>query len=524
MSIYHCSIKIGSRGKGQSAVAAAAYRSGQKLTDEELGAVSDYTRKSGVVYSEVSLCDNAPAEYINREILWNSVQTIEKASNSRLWREFEVALPQELSREEQIDTVRDYVKTLTEQGMCCDWSIHDKHDGNPHAHIMATVRSIKENGEWAAKCRKVYDLDENGERIRLPSGNWKCHKENTVDWNDQKYAEVWRHSWETITNRYLESAGRPERVDLRSFERQGIQQIPTVHLGPAAHQMEKRGVETVLGNLNRDIRAANSLMQSIRSAIRGLQHWIADLNEKKQLLLDALEKAKEPTLSDLLVDYFNLRNEQRSDWSGKAKLKCTVRDFEEVKRAVDYLKVHSLNSIEDLDTAISNLNQTAAPLRRQLKQNENRMRTIAQIRDAAAVHAKLKPIHDTFMKKNFKLTKDAYAAQHKEELDTFNKAVRTLMKLNGSTTVDFSALDAEFSALQSGSAELRTKLETLQPDVSALKNIRKYIDMVLNKQQLSTPGGKPPEKESVLKQLEQLQQKKSNYKTISTTPNREESL
>lgn len=280
-----------------------------------------------------------------------------------------------------------------------------------------------------------------------------------------------------------------------------IQQIPTVHLGPAAHQMEKRGVETFLGNLNRDIRAANSLMQSIRSAIRGLQRWIADLTEKKQILLDALEKAKEPTLSDLLVDYFNLRNEQRNDWSGKAKLKCTVRDFEEVKQAVDYLKAHSLNTIEDLDTAISNLNQTAAPLRRQLKQNENRMRAIAQIKDAAAVHAKQKPIHDTFIKKNFKLTKDAYAAQHKEELDTFNKAVRTLMKLNGSTAVNFSALDAEFSALQSGSAELRTKLEALQPDVSALKNIRKYIDMVLNKQQLSAPGGKTPEKESVLKRL-----------------------
>ena len=280
-----------------------------------------------------------------------------------------------------------------------------------------------------------------------------------------------------------------------------IQQIPTVHLGPAAHQMEKRGVETFLGNLNRDIRAANSLMQSIRSAIRGLQRWIADLNEKKQLLLDALEKAKEPTLSDLLVDYFNLRNEQRSDWSGKAKLKCTVRDFEEIRQAVDYLKAHSLNTIEDLDTAISNLNQTAAPLRRQLKQNENRVRAIAQIKDAAAVHAKLKPVHDTFIKKNFKLTKDAYAAQHKEELDTFNKAVRTLMKLNGSTTVNFSALDAEFSALQSGSAELRSQLETLQPDLTALKNVHKYIDLVLNKQQLSAPGGKTPEKESVLKKL-----------------------
>ena len=302
------------------------------------------------------------------------------------------------------------------------------------------------------------------------------------------------------------------------------QDIPTVHLGPAAHQMEKRGVETFLGNLNRDIRAANSLMQSIRSAIRGLQRWIADLNEKKQLLLDALEKAKEPTLSDLLVDYFNLRAEQRSDWSGKAKLKCTVRDFEEVKRAVDYLKAHSLNTVEDLNQAIDSLNQTAAPLRKQLKQNENRMRAIAQIKDAAAVHAKLKPIHDIFIKKNFKLTKDAYAAQHKEELDIFNKAVRTLMKLNGSIAVDFSALDAEFSALQSSSAEFRTQLETLQPDISDLKSVRKYIDMVLNKQQLFAPGGKTPEKESVLKKLEQFQQKKSHHKTTSTPPNREESL
>ena len=414
--------------------------------------------------------------------------------------------------------IRNMIKEFCQEqfvskGMIADFAIHDKGDGNSHAHILLTLRAMDEHGKWLPKARKVYDLDENGERIRLASGNWKCHKENTVDWNDQKYAEVWRHSWETITNRYLEAAGRPERVDLRSFERQVIQQIPTVHLGPAAHQMEKRGVETVLGNLNRDIRAANSLMQSIRSAIRGLQRWIADLTEKKQLLLDALEKAKEPTLSDLLVDYFNLRNEQRSDWSGKAKLKCTVRDFEEIRQAVDYLKTHSLNTIEDLDTAISNLNQTAAPLRRQLKQNENRMRTIAQIKDAAAAHAKLKPIHDPFIKKNFKLTKDAYAAQHKEELDTFNKAVLILMKLNGSTAVDFSALDAEFSALQSGSAELRTQLETLQPDVSALKNIRKCIDMVLNKQQFSVPGGKTSEKESVLKKLEEAKAAQSVMKT-----------
>ena len=306
---------------------------------------------------------------------------MENQWNSQLARRIVLAFPVEVPKEQYLSMIKEFCQEqFVSKGMIADFAIHDKGDGNPHAHILLTLRAIDEHGKWLPKARKVYDLDENGERIRLASGNWKCHKENTVDWNDQKYAEVWRHGWETITNRYLEAAGRPERVDLRSFERQGIQQIPTVHLGPAAHQMEKRGVETFLGNLNRDIRAANSLMQSIRSAIRGLQRWIADLNEKKQILLDALEQAKEPMLSDLLVDYFNLRNEQRSDWSGKAKLKCTVRDFEEVKRAVDYLKAHSLNTIEDLDTAISNLNQTAAPLRRQLKQNENRMRAIARSR------------------------------------------------------------------------------------------------------------------------------------------------
>ena len=509
----HFKITIVKRSQGQSAVAGAAYQSGERLFSEYDQKTKFYNKKKELVHAEIMLPSHAPPGYADRATLWNAVEAIENQWNSQLARRIVLAFPVEVPKEQYLSMIKEFCQEqFVSKGMIADFAIHDKGDGNPHAHILLTLRAMDEHGRWLPKARKVYDLDENGERIQLPSGNWKCHKENTVDWNDQKYAEVWRHSWETITNRYLEAAGRPERVDLRSFERQGIQQIPTVHLGPAAHQMEKRGVETFLGNLNRDIRAANSLMQSIRSAIRGLQRWIADLNEKKQLLLDALEKAKEPTLSDLLVDYFNLRNEQRSDWSGKAKLKCTVRDFEEVKQAVDYLKAHSLNTAEDLNHAIDSLNQTAAPLRRQLKQNENRMRAIAQIKDAAAIHAKLKPIHDTFIKKNFKLTKDAYAAQHKEELDTFNKAVRTLMKLIGSTAVNFSALDAEFSALQSGSAELRTQLETLQPDVSALKDIRKYIDMVLNKQQLSAPGGKTAEKESVLKKLNDskaaLEQKK----------------
>ena len=263
----HFKITIVKRSQGQSAVAGAAYQSGERLFSEYDQKTKFYNKKKELVHAEIMLPSYAPPGYADRATLWNAVEAVENQWNSQLARRIVLAFPVEVPKEQYLSMIKEFCQEqFVSKGMIADFAIHDKGDGNPHAHILLTLRAIDEHGKWLPKARKVYDLDENGERIRLASGNWKCHKENTVDWNDQKYAEVWRHSWETITNRYLEAAGRPERVDLRSFERQGIQQIPTVHLGPAAYQMEKRGVETFLGNQNRDIRTANSLMQSIRSA------------------------------------------------------------------------------------------------------------------------------------------------------------------------------------------------------------------------------------------------------------------
>ncbi len=138
-----------------------------------------------------------------------------------------------------------------------------------------------------------------------------------MDWNDQKYAEIWWQGWADTANRYLEANHRPERLDLRSYARQGIDKIPTVHLGPAACQMEKKGIQTNVGNLNRDIKAANSLMQSIRQMVRHLKGWIADLKEKKAALMEALEQTKEPTIPELLSQYLELRSGQRADWTSR---------------------------------------------------------------------------------------------------------------------------------------------------------------------------------------------------------------
>ena len=282
MAIYHCSIKIISRSDGRSAVASAAYRAGEKLENQETGILYDFTRKSGVIYNEIILPENAPPEYKNRQNLWNAVQKIEKQSNAQLAREIEVALPIELKREQQIKIVHDYVqKNFVEIGMCADWAIHDKGDGNPHAHIMLTTRGIRKNGEWAAKEKKAYKLDEFGQRIpvidpktgqqkvryRKDKGEEKLWERETVqanDWNNRSKAEEWREAWAQEVNQYL---SEQEQVDHRSYARQGKEQIPTIHEGYVARKIERAGGVSELCEQNRKIRKQNDLFETARKKI-----------------------------------------------------------------------------------------------------------------------------------------------------------------------------------------------------------------------------------------------------------------
>jgi ATP-dependent exoDNAse (exonuclease V) alpha subunit len=297
MAIYHYSIKIIKRSQGRSAVAAAAYRSGQTLTNEWDGITHDFTKKGGVVYSEIFLSAHAPLEFSDRSTLWNSVEKIEKSRNAQLAREIEIALPVELDRWRQIQLVRAYVRdTFVASGMCVDFSIHDKGDGNSHVHIMLTLRPLNESSRWGAKCRKKYDLDARGQRIPLLGGGFKSHRINTTDWNDPSKAEVWRAAWADACNRALEQIGRPERIDHRSYARQGIQKIPTVHMGVAATQMECRGFSTEKGAVNREIAAQNRLLKEIKARITRLYNWskqqAAAQPEKKPSIWEQLQQAQ----------------------------------------------------------------------------------------------------------------------------------------------------------------------------------------------------------------------------------------
>ena len=263
MAIYHFSAQIISRSNGSSSVGSSAYRSGEKIENERTGEVHDYTKKTGIEYTEILTPENAPEWASDRAKLWNQVEKIEKNKNSQLAREINIALPKELSIEKQIDLTREFVRgEFVDQGMVADISIHDTQKGNPHAHIMLTMRPF-ENGEWGAKSKKEYILDKKGEKIKLKSGEYKSRKIDTVDWNKKENLEKWREQWANYANRTLERNGIKERIDHRTLAEQGIERVPQIHVGTHASAMEKKGVQSERGQLNNEIKELNKQLHSI---------------------------------------------------------------------------------------------------------------------------------------------------------------------------------------------------------------------------------------------------------------------
>lgn len=309
MAIYHCCVKIISRGKGRSAVGAAAYRSGTILKNEYDGITHDYTKKRGVVYSEIMLCQNAPSEFRDRSVLWNAVEESEKNRKAQLAREYEVALPAELTRKEQIQLVHDYVQSnFVNNGMCADFSIHDKRNGNPHAHIMLTMRPIEQNGTWDDKQRKEYVFNKDGSKqYDKKKHTYKCRTVKTTCWDDRKFLEKCREDWAKKVNRELERKGLPDRVDDRSYEAQGKPEIPSRHLGVSAKQMECRGVQSERGNENRNVEKANIELKNIekdigkisveRNEIQQDIQW-SKIHEDNARLTETLNAVAVPDITD----------------------------------------------------------------------------------------------------------------------------------------------------------------------------------------------------------------------------------
>ena len=321
MAIYHLEAKVVGRGAGRSAVAASAYLSCSRLYNDYDGIQHDYTKKQGLVWQEVFLPEYAPQEWQDREKLWNAVEEVETAKDSRLAREFIVALPIELSREQQIKLLQAFIREqFVSDGMCADAAIHDTDGHNPHAHILLTVRPLDKQGHWQYKTEKEYLCMRNGEECGFTAAEFKSAqnegwekqypykvgkkkvymtpsaaeaqelvradkhpkstrygRQNPISerWNSEEQLVEWRKAWADVTNLYLECAGRAERIDHRSNAARGLDEQPTIHEGVTARALERKGIIADRCEINRQIRADNALLRELKAEIKKLTALVA---------------------------------------------------------------------------------------------------------------------------------------------------------------------------------------------------------------------------------------------------------
>ena len=402
MAIYHMQAKVVSRGSGRSAVAASAYMSCSRMYNDYDGIQHDYTRKQGLIYQEVMLPPMAPLEWNDREQLWNAVEENEKTKDSRLAREFVVALPVELDKDSNISLLQNFIqKNFVDMGMCADFAIHDTDGHNPHAHILLTVRPLNENGTWQYKTEKEYLCIKDGEekgftasefkdaqkegwekQYRYKAGKKKVYltpsaaqekgyeridkhpkstrygRQNPISeqWNSEEQLCLWRANWADAVNKMLALNQINAAIDHRSFAAQGITEQPTIHEGYIAQNMEKKGMIADRCEINRRVRADNRILRELKTQIKKL---VQAVEKSIPVIAETLEAIRNHMI---FTQYHLLHNEMQKevihDWMQhfrpilnkydtiKKKLKAKVTEKKELN--VQKSKTSILNPFQHI--------------------------------------------------------------------------------------------------------------------------------------------------------------------------------
>ena len=482
------SFKIISRGKGQSCMASCAYYSGEKKYSEyECCWKYPHSSPARVKWVEVMLPSNAPRAYADPQTLWNAVDAAETSVNAQTARSMLFALPRELTDEQNLALVRDFCqKEFVDKGMVCNFFYHDKGDGNPHVHIMLTLRAMDENGKWLPKSKNVYALDENGNRIRTPNGSWKRIKVDTVDWNERMYGEIWRQDWAAAQNAALEAAGRAERVDMRSLERQGVEdRLPQKHLGPTASALERKGVSSERGDENRKIISVNKMLASLQKTVRGIGAWLDDLR-KAVSRQQIIESPDDYPLSDVITAYLDMRKNGREAWNRYAQEKGAVHDLKDGFKAVSFLSNHELYTVSQLGRYIAETQRTFSKIKAESTAKERRIRDIDALFGAIQTIRELKPIQQEYESIHWSGKREKFKVEHGDELNRLQKAIwlreKLVKSLGLASPLDKeqrAALKAERTRLEAEREALLPKLEEVKAELAELNRIRYWTRKVI---------------------------------------------
>lgn len=384
MAIFHMNFSNISAGKGRSAIASASYRSGEKLHSDMEGKNYFYARDI-MPETYILAPDNAPDWVNNREILWNEVEKKDRRSNARYAKEFNVALPVELSEIEQKELLLKYVQnTFVNEGMVADVAIHRDHPDNPHAHVMLTNRPFNEDGTWGIKSKKEYILDEYGNKTYTGTSKYpKSKKIWLVDWDKKGKVEQWRKDWAKAVNRVFEQKNMPDRISEKTLDEQGIDGVATQHVGVNGqrperekfnqlalenrkHKAQLKNVDEKIHNERRMQTLQNHLSfsekRSVSQLSKELQTFVSleNLDEKKRMLFNWKNSLliKQAVGEDISKQMFTINQQEQS--------------LEKANDLLDKVVDRTINSIyPDVD-----IEQTTIAERRELIKETDSEKTI----------------------------------------------------------------------------------------------------------------------------------------------------
>jgi len=426
------------------------------------------------------LPDHAPDLYYNRSELWNAVEQSERAKNAQLCREVRLALPNEFDNEQNEYLVHEYVRqNFVSRGMCADIAIHNKGDGNPHAHILLTMRPLEQDGTWGAKSRMEYILDDNGERIILPSGRPKVKKITATDWDDRANAELWRENWANIVNKHLEHFSHETRVDHRSYERQGLEQIPTIHLGVVAHDMEQKGIATERGDINRSINAANARMQNINKEIR-----IAK-KERHDIL-----NPPPPPKPKLLIDLEKSIKAQNS--VGYEKW-ATLFNLQQMAKTLIFIQE---NGYEDMASLHKAKNTAATEYNAMIDERpkvDHKLKDLRELKRQVEAYRRTKKVYDEWKAPGWiKHFQKQHYDKHRVDIEA-HKSSRAYIydELKLTKFPSLKELSKEISELTARQKELNDTIPTTREKYDALNIAFRNADMLLGYSRLENKGIDP---------------------------------
>ncbi len=457
-------------------MASAAYRSGEKLHSEYYGEDSDYTRKGGVICSEILLPSHAPTEYADRETLWNAVEKAERGKKAQLAYSFDIALQNEFSMKENIALARQFLlQNFVSRGMVVDFAVHspDKENGgisNPHFHVMCPIRPIEPDGRWGNKQRREYVLDEHGERVLDEAGNYVFNAVPTTDWGKPETLEAWRQAWAGMCNAKFAEKGLDCRIDHRSFARQGVEQIPTQHEGPTVRAMEAKGIRTDKGDLNRWIRKTNAMLREAKQKIAALIGWLKDVKAE-------LAKPQPLMLNDLLA--LHCANRNKGAYSNKAK----NANLQRYAETFSFLQSKKLYTVDDLENTLYAMQDKIDTLKKSASAKQTRIKEVDELLRMVDYYKSGKPAADKLKSIRFEKSRQKYKAEHDNELRTFYMAERKLKLHFKDGKLPITAWRDEKSRLETEYRDLQQELTPLYADVKKLWAIHYNIYEVQHEQE-----------------------------------------